>query len=396
MSAQYPIGPFQCSRHEFNTILEQFPSLQKISQATKIVGPFDGKINSIYRIDIPNQESVIFRTRISKAFRYEPIIKEKILYPFLDGSIMDSTQDLGQKIKEIIATKAGSYCFKTKNPSIVPVQDLLYYYEPTNIVNSSNNPVDIYPPQAFPFLVSIKNYLPGRSLYDILAAIPETEQNSKAILATFEKCGEILAKLHSIRFNGFYDKITEIGDPSKKLEWKSLFSTQWQQNFTDASQYHAFHPLIPKIEQFFSDHKALVEDETEAVLFHNDYQSQNLLFLDNNEKSWNDLAKYTLSGVIDFDNWRIGPRAQDFVKMEYWTIKGNQLWLEAFYRGYNSIHPITKDFKLQIKIYKLLWFMLVYAFEMDKVKKQEINTTVDARFPAAEKYITEIENLLKS
>lgn len=395
---QYPIGPYNCSRADLNRILGQFPPLRTIADAVKIKGPFDGKINSIYRIDRATGDSVIFRTRISRAFRYEPIVKEKILYPFLNGTLRSDTPDLELRMREILTRLEGSYQFTADHPPIVPVQDLLYYYEPALNspipLDTPCTPQQIYPPAPFPFLLTIKNYLPGRSLYEILQEIPQQAKNGAAIRTAMETLGQTLARLHSIRFDAFYDKITEIGIPSKRLAWRELFEGQWRANLRDAAQYRAFQPFISGIEKFYRTHKDLVGEETEPVLFHNDYQSQNVLFEVDPDRSWDAEHKLTLTGVIDFDNWRIGPRAQDFVKIEYWTIQDNSAWLDAFYRGYHAIHPITKDLKAQIQIYKLLWFMLVYAFEMDKVKKQEVNATVDARFPAAEKYLPEIQKII--
>jgi aminoglycoside phosphotransferase (APT) family kinase protein len=383
----YPIGSIALSQPDFYTILRRFPPLADIEQVSIIKGPFDGKINTIYLLKWENAKSLIFRARVSKAFRYEPIVKEKILYPLLDGSLNQNTPNLGQKIEQISETRQGSYVFSTERPSIVPVQNLIYYYEPPENVTINK---DLTP---FPYQTSIKEYLPGRSLYEIVQNMPESEKESMAICGAFEITGEQLAKLHSVSFDAFYDQITDIGGKSKP-KWSELFYSQWNKNFKDASRYSAFQPLIHPVERFLKDNDALVADETEAVLFHNDYQSQNLIFINNENQPYSSSNKFTLSGIIDFDNWRVGPRAQDFVKMEYWTIQGNRTWEDSFYEGYARHFPIRTDFKIKIQIYKMLWFMLVYAFEMDKISKNEQNRSVDSRFPAAEKYIGEIRNLL--
>jgi hypothetical protein len=81
--------------------------------------------------------------------------------------------------------------------------------------------------------------------------------------------------------------------------------------------------------------------------------------------------------------------------MEYWTIQGDEEWLNAFYRGYNQGFTITEDLKAGIALYKLLWFMLVYGFEMDKIQKNETNAKVDARFPSAEVYLDQIKQIVQ-
>ena len=140
---EFTIGKYQLDQDEFYTIIKQFPYLGNISNKNKIIGPFDGKINSMYlfkgindpisKIIIKQNESfdILFRCRVSQAFRYEDIVKEKILYPFLDGTFTLETEKLGEKIQDIVNKKEGHYIFQKdgSNPSIIPVQNLLYYYE---------------------------------------------------------------------------------------------------------------------------------------------------------------------------------------------------------------------------------------------------------------------------
>ena len=166
----YSIGPYVLTFTEFCTVLKQFPPLEDIEKATEIKGPFDGKINSIYLIKWADKKAVIFRTRISRAFRYEPIVKEKILYPLLDGTFNIETKDLGKQIQAINNAKEGKYIFDNNKEPVVPVQNLLYYYEPSNgkkAITSDQHVVDeLLPPNPFPFLVSIKDFIAGNSFYE--------------------------------------------------------------------------------------------------------------------------------------------------------------------------------------------------------------------------------------
>jgi len=63
-----------------------------------------------------------------------------------------------------------------------------------------------------------------------------------------------------------------------------------------------------------------------------------------------------------------------------------------------SIYPNyeKENFQKQINIYKILWFVIVYNFEMDKISKNEQKSNVDSRFPAAERYLNDIKNLLEN
>jgi len=127
----FDFGGSKYSQREISGLFEKIEALKEFSKFKKISGPFDGKINSTYVITNESQRKFIFRTRISKAFRYEPIVKEKILYPLLTGEIKPTDQDLGVKIKSVAEKREGSCVFSDENPPIIPVQQLYYYYEPT-------------------------------------------------------------------------------------------------------------------------------------------------------------------------------------------------------------------------------------------------------------------------
>lgn len=335
---------------------------------------FSGKINSLYELETGDGSKLLFRCRFSKSFRYEPIIKEKLLYPLLDGTLSPDSPDLEKKVREISERKIGSHEF-SKNKPIVPVQPMIYYDETKNTV---------------PHIFTLKRYVEGCSLYDVLASIPPENAESDEMRRIFKDAGKMLANVHKIRFDAFYEKVDEIGS-EKKFGWPDLFKAQLSKETRELELNPPIRRLIPKIRKFFDDNMKIVENENEPVLFHNDFQAQNLIIGKNKN------GRMKLECLIDFDNWRIGTRAQDFVKMEYWTIKGSKKLRDAFYSGYkeiSGIDPSADEFQTKIKTYKMLWFMVVFNFECDKVRKQELNSRVDMRFPAAEKYLADIESLL--
>ena len=373
----YFIGDTEFSRDEFLSFVQKNENIAKRGQITGINGPFDGKINSIYHFETKSSQDFIMRARISKAFRYEGIIKEKILFPFLDGKLSAETPNLGDEVKKITEKKTGSYVFKESPLKPVDLQSLLYYDETKNEID---------------YIYAFYDYLRGQSIYYPL----ESDRTERPFLIStmkykdiFRNMGKVLAQLHSIHFDGFYSDIREIGQPEHKKLWSELFQEQMDKEMTEAKQHDAIAPLIPKLEKFFTDRKPLVADEKEPVLFHNDFQSQNILVREYEQE-------FELKGVIDFDNWRIGPPAQDFVKIQYWTIQGDETLNNALFDGYCSLRSTVnpKEMQQKIDIYKMLWFVLVYNFEMDKVMKNELNDDVDQRFPAADKYLAEMKKIL--
>ena len=77
-----------------------------------------------------------------------------------------------------------------------------------------------------------------------------------------------------------------------------------------------------------------------------------------------------INGLINFDKWRIGVRAQDFIKLEHITLNPLKMpeFNQAFYQGYGNFYKETssKDFKKKIEIYKLKW--LLEEFNNNPVK----------------------------
>ncbi|MFX1269301.1 MAG: hypothetical protein ACFFAK_15175, partial [Promethearchaeota archaeon] len=72
--------------------------------------------------------------------------------------------------------------------------------------------------------------------------------------------------------------------------------------------------------------------------------------------------KFQIRGIIDFDKWRIGVRAQDFVRMEnttFRTINQKDIKLK-FYEGYQKYCNIDENFYKKIDIYSLLSCMKGY------------------------------------
>jgi len=368
----YPIGENLYNMKEFKEI---FSHLLSLGDLTKIKGPYGGKINTIYRLKF-EENDVVFRTRTSKAFRYEDIIKEKVLFPFLDGTLSYDTPDLREKIKEILVTKTGSYFFSNQKPPIISVGELVYYDETK---------------ETFPEIYALQKFISGKPLNFILKKYQSEGKilNSNSLIKLFNLLGETLGKLHKIKFDRFYNTITEIGI-EKQRDFQIKFNKELDYELQEAKKNKL--DDIKGIKTYFKDNSSLIEEENEPVLFHNDFQAQNIIVREE--------PTLQFRGLIDFDNWQIGVRPQDFVKIEYWTLKPlNEPALnESFYNGYKNLYerPIDSDFKKRIEIYSLLWFIKVYNFEIEKIKRGEKNILEDQRFPTATTYVEEIMRILNS
>ncbi len=93
-------------------------------------------------------------------------------------------------------------------------------------------------------------------------------------------------------------------------------------------------------------------------MLQNDFNSQNVIVKE-------DRGVLNLNGLIDFDNWCIGSRAQDFIKIDYLILKplNSFSYDDAFCRACSKYYNIDKEFKKKIEIYKLIWFLKEFNLE---------------------------------
>ena len=349
---------------EIINLFSDIPILNEQGNIKKILGPLDGTFNKIYRVNFENSEC-IFRFRTSKTFQYEQIIKEKLLFPLLGGI----SPTFFKKIEEIIVTPKGSYIFDKKHPPIIPVANLIYYSETK---------------QKIPYNFAIMDYIHGKSLNILIEQYLKENRSitTSKFLNLFENLGDILAKLHEVKFDSFYKKITHIGTKEKK-KWVEIFNSELEAELEKAkkNKINFFNDIM----DYFSDISPLIEDEIEPVLLHNDFQANNIIIKD-------EMGAIQINGIIDFDNWRVGPRAIDFVKFNYWLNQYlNKFELhDIFKKGYSNYnnYKFNNDFNKKIEIYTLLWLIKNYNIEINKKAKTEHDKT------SADVYLYEIKKIV--
>ena len=332
--------------YQLDDIINRFSSIDaliKQGKIRKIIGPYPAQTNTIYRVNFEKNQ-LIFRFRTIKLFKFENIIKEKLLFPLLDGTLNPSDEYFQKKIKEILNIKKGEYYFTKENPPIIPVGNLIYFDENKELI---------------PYMFSVQEYIHGKSLETLYKKYTgENFRFSKSkFLNLFKNIGEILGKLHQIKFNSYQHEVSDLFK-DVKMSWSDIFMSDLdaqihiarKNNFTQENE----------IKNYFKDHFSLLEDEEEPVLIHNDFQWSNIIIKD-------DPAKFRLNGVIDFDNWRVGVRAQDFVRMENITFKyvnNHDLKLQ-FYEGYQNYYKIRNDFYEKVNFYTLFDYLKEFNYAME-------------------------------
>ncbi|MFW9875655.1 MAG: hypothetical protein ACFFG0_21335, partial [Candidatus Thorarchaeota archaeon] len=177
----------------------------------KITGPYRADINTIYKVKFENSK-LVFRFRTSKFFEFENLIKEKLLFPFLDKTLTPLDLNLRERVKAIINTKIGAYIFDKEKPPIIPVSDLIYYDEAKETI---------------PYVFSVQEYIRGKPLFQLINNYINDGKNlnTKNFINIFDNLGEQLGKLHSIKFDTFYRNISNIGKKTKE-SYLNYFNNQ--------------------------------------------------------------------------------------------------------------------------------------------------------------------------
>jgi len=368
----YPIGDHLFNIYDFNNLFLEIKEIVSLASINKIKGPYEGKKYIIYRFK-SEESDIVLRVRVKNG--EDNFIREKFLFPFLDKTFHKDLPDLHERIKKIATKKKGNYIFDNKKPPIIPVGDLLYFDETKELI---------------PYPFTIQKYLKGKPLYYILDRYKKEEINLKTskIQNLFFEIGKILAKLHQIQFNCFYKKITDIGK-DLKIKWIEIIKEQIEKELQDAKKNKI--NIINEIENYFKQQDALIETDTEPVLIHCNYYDRNIIV---EEKQ----AEFFITGLIDFDNWAIGARHVDFVKIENLTIDPlNEPELKkTFYKGYEQIYNnlINREFIEKIEFYKALWLLKKINYKKAHEKKLNQKKSVSLKFSNMDNLLNNLKKII--
>ncbi|MFX1601132.1 MAG: dihydrodipicolinate synthase family protein [Promethearchaeota archaeon] len=362
--------------YKFDEVIKTFSKISVLvdqGKVKKIKGPYITDTNTLYRVYFENNQ-LIFRFRTSQLFQIENLIKEKLLYPFLDKNLNPTDPDLRQKVKEIINTKTGEYIFNKNRPPIIPVCNLIYYDETKETI---------------PYLFSVQEYIRGKPLFQLMNRyISEGKSlSTKKFLDLFSNLGEQLGHLHNVKFESYFNNINDIGR-KLKIAYSEYIENELDKRLQEAKRNKI--DFCDEIRDFYRDNNALIDDETEFVLIHNDFKSQNIIVKE-------DSGIIKINGIVDFNNWCVGSQVQDFIKIDYWILKplNNPSFYSSFYDAYSKYYKIDNDFKKKIELYKLLWLLNEYNFESELIRKSDHMDLISTPSSSLENYLFEIKAIIR-
>ena len=200
----------------------------------------------------------------------------------------------------------------------------------------------------------------------------------------YEAAGRVLAGLHRVRFEHFYENILTIHHVPRS--WRDHLRVCLNRELARAELY-----LPEKLVHRLNSLDMSVLQPGKPCLIHNDYSGANIVV---------DTAG--LLHVIDWDNWVVDCPELDLVKMKHWTAIGHEGRLmhraelyDAFLAAYRAAadNPIDEG---RLRAYEYLWLLRCFNFENSREGSGEEGAGNDGWrhvYPRAGYYLDLLESL---
>lgn len=196
----------------------------------------------------------------------------------------------------------------------------------------------------------------GNDLSDIWS---DTSPREKYELAY--KMGELLARIHQIKFKDFGDIGPEglIPNPQNfrlKSVTTEILADRWLEYllpdaFSEIGILISFTksniPFLSKISNYIIKNWSIISDENDPTFIHNDYWPENIIVK-------KEAGRWNIVGLIDFELSFSGAKEFDFVKLERWFFIDNPDIKVNFLNGYTKNGSINKVFNELVHFYTVI------------------------------------------
>jgi len=174
--------------------------------------------------------------------------------------------------------------------------------------------------------------------------------------ALIRKAGELLAKLHSIKFPS-YGWI--IGDEIKPKfgNWFDFITYDLNQKLRKLPKKHKL--LKAKIRNIIYANKSLFDIKSKPCLLHKDYHPSHIL-----------VHKNKINGIIDVEWATAGHNEMDIVKSCMWMFENKADLEKIFLQGYKKYGKVSKEFSKRKRLYKLLILLSSLSFSYECKNKK--------------------------
>jgi aminoglycoside phosphotransferase (APT) family kinase protein len=172
----------------------------------------------------------------------------------------------------------------------------------------------------------------------------------------FQEAGEILAKLHEIKFSSF-GWIMESGVKPKFKTWKEFALNDIYSKLKKIEKISEVKKLSGRINSFIENNSRILEIKEIPSLLHKDYHCSHII-----------TDKNHVTGIIDVE-WAIaGHNENDFTKLESWAFQKIKDIRDSFFKGYLKYGEISPAYIERKKFYEL-WHLISMINISQEIKK---------------------------
>jgi hypothetical protein len=200
----------------------------------------------------------------------------------------------------------------------------------------------------------------------------------------YHESGKLLAGIHQVRFENFYDNVFTIHQLPRS--WRDHFRVCLNRELARAEIM-----LPPALFARLNGTDMSHLTAGQPCLVHNDFAGANIV-----------IDQQLRPHAIDWDNWVVDCAELDLVKMKYWTAIGQEGRLthrpelfEAFMAGYCAHAPQPID-EQRLKAYEYLWLLRCFNFENSSIAAEETASAGNSWrpvYPGASYYLDLLRDL---
>lgn len=173
----------------------------------------------------------------------------------------------------------------------------------------------------------------------------ELQVNNKS---SVRKAGELLAKIHAIKFP-YYGWIINKEIKPKFKRWIDFINYDLNLKLKKIPQEHT--STKNKIKTIINENKKLLDIKSKPCLLHKDFHSSHII-----------VDKGKINGIIDLEWAMAGHNEFDLAKSCLWMFEKNPRLEKIFLQGYKRHGSISEDFNKRKKLYKLLILLSSLSF----------------------------------
>ena len=162
-----------------------------------------------------------------------------------------------------------------------------------------------------------------------------------------KKAGEILAKIHSVKFSDYGWLINKEVNPKFK-RWVDFIDYDTKLKFSKIPAKYS--DLKKKVKKIINKDRGLLDISVRPCLLHKDYHSSHII-----------VSKGEINGIIDWEWAMSGHNEFDIVKSCMWMFEKKPSLERKFFEGYKKYGKISKEFNERKGLYRIIHLLSSFS-----------------------------------